>query len=270
MSRSAIPYLDVTWSPTTGCTPISPGCDHCWARSMLRRFGKTVDAIDPVEPQCHPERLSIPAHWRKPKVVGVSFLGDLVHPRISPEFVCEVLDVMRREYKHTFIVLTKRPRLLLDALGHWADHGSTGLRDCPNIWIGVSVEDQKTADERIPLLLEIPAAHKWVSVEPQLGDVDLHVGLRLQMRTPPPTFREEVWWKRLGPSEINWVVCGCESGPARRPFDENWARTLRDQCTAAGVPFFYKQAPGRNGKVDPLPRLDGDLHRVLPWKYGAC
>lgn len=243
MGRSRIPYLDDVWNVTTGCTPVSAGCDNCWARSMLRRFGSCS------EPMTHPDRLDAPLRWRKPRVVGVSFLGDLLHPQVSDNFIGHVLNVMDRARRHTFLVLTKRPRRLLDVLADRADHGSTGLRDCPNVWIGVSVEDQETADERIAGLLAIPAAHHFLSVEPQIGPVSL-----------------QRWIPERG-CFLEWVVCGCESGPSHRPFKREWARLLRDQCAGARVPFFYKQEPAAApvGAMIHRPKIDGEEYREMPW-----
>jgi protein gp37 len=262
-----IPYLTKTWNPIEGCTPVSAGCDHCWAQAYLRRWKK------PTTPTLHPERLEQPLHWKKPQVIGVSFLGDLFHDDVTLAFATEVMVMMGRACKlrgHRFLVLTKRP----EAMAEYVQ--AVGVTPPAGIWWGVSVEDQATADERIPLLLETPAAHRWVSLEPQVGPVDLG---RFTCGACGHTFNENQNTKAakvccpschhcdehtapniphwLGCSQsarsdgypkLDWVVQGCESGPGRRPFDVAWARVVRDQCAAAGVPYYLKQMP-YHGKV---------------------
>lgn len=210
-------YATKRWNPTTGCSPVSAGCAHCWARRFAQRhrgrFG--YQAADPFRPTCHPDRLEEPLHWRSPQTVAVSFMGDLFHEAIDAYFIGRVLGTALVAPHHRFLVLTKRPERLRDL--------ARGLPlNAPNLWLGVSVEDQQTADERIPILIATPAVYRWVSIEPQIGRVSL----------------DPAWLMGL-----DWVVQGCESGPRRRPFDIAWARNIRAECAAARVPYYLKQLP---------------------------
>ena len=274
MNRSGIPYLTHTWSPTTGCSPVSVGCENCWAASYHRRWRK------PFAPTFHPEKLDEPLRLRKPAVIGVSFMGDLFNDGIPDEFIAAALGVMAAADRHTFIVLTKRPERMRSVLSN--DHEYTKLAEefcvaheegdplfralnrgwfqpmpLPNVYLGVSVEDQATANERIPILLDTPAAHRWVSLEPQVGPVSFSVE----------------WMMGL-----DWIVQGCESGPRRRQFDVQWARTVRAECAAAPVPYYLKQIQGhcedprhamlrcQREHVIEKPTLDGRQHLDLPWE----
>jgi protein gp37 len=161
-------------------------------------------------------KLEEPLHWRKPRRVFVNSMSDLFHDDLSREAILSVWDVMKRRPRHTFQILTKRAAGMKEAF-------ETFLSDdpLPNVWLGVSVEDQATADARIPLLLQTPAALRFVSYEPALGPANFKAAIMLKF--------------------IDWVIVGGESGPRARPFDLAWARSARDQCAAAGVPFFLKQ-----------------------------
>jgi protein gp37 len=223
---------------------------------------------------CHPEKLDQPLRWRKPRRVFVCSMSDLFHQDVPDEFIAAVWGWMARSPKHTFMVLTKRPHRALafldrcrdaEAMG-WMTHDGTlpagayegtgiivGTSDswpAKNVWLGVSVEDQKTADERIPHLLATPAAVRFVSCEPMLGPVDVYGGdpdPRLGGVEAGPGLSLEAFWmpgdNMNGPPRpgLDWVICGGESGPGARPMHPDWARSLRDQCQAAGVPFFFKQ-----------------------------
>jgi protein gp37 len=196
---------------------------------------------------CHDSRLEQPLHHRKPALIGVCFMGDLFHEDVPEDFVVKVFHVMYRCSQHYFIVLTKRPQRMAEFL---VKYQRDVIGELPNVGVGVSVENQETADERIPWLLKCPAAMKFVSVEPMLGSVDLH----LTYRTDPQVAHEaaDVVRRNLGPdaevaalpewkSGIDWVVIGCESGPGARPMDRDWVWSIRDECIAAQVPFFFKQ-----------------------------
>lgn len=237
--KTNISYLDATWNPTHGCSPISEGCANCWAQRMSKRLagmgasGYSVD--NPFKPTCHPDRLSIPLHWKKPRRIGVSFMGDLFHPSIPFTFILDVLYATQQSPQHAFLILTKRPQSILDFIEWFNMPISSG--DNPkaiqfgelesNLYIGVSVENQQAADERIPILLQIPAAVYWVSYEPALGPLVL-----------PSDFL------KLG--KRAFAVCGAEAGTGARPMDLAWARDLRDQCKTAGVFFSFKSAgPGK-------------------------
>lgn len=243
-AKSAIEWTDATWNPVTGCTKVSPGCKHCYAEREWPRLqhlpAYTGRAFTDV--RCHPERLQEPLHWRKPRKIFVCHNADLFHESVPDEFIDMVWFAMARAQQHMFQILTKRPARMLEWVSrHGLDAVRYGEREeaeaqekempwpLRNVWLGVSVEDQATADERIPLLLQTPAAVRWISAEPLLGPVDIafHLG--------------------IAPSHddlhglLNWVVAGGESGPKGRPMYPDWVRSLRDQCQAAGVPFFFKQ-----------------------------
>lgn len=270
MNRSNIPYLTHTWSPTTGCSPVSAGCENCWAASYHRRWRK------PFAPTFHPEKLDEPLRLRKPAVIGVSFMGDLFHDGIPAEALAAVFTTMVKAKSHTFLVLTKRPGRALSVIRRIAAHrnlcfGSQVLCPTwplPNVYLGVSVEDQATADERIPILLGTPAAHRWVSIEPQIDPVNLSRWLRFRILK-----------KTLGGGvddttrAISLIIQGCESGARRRPFDLAWARSVRDQCAEAACAYYLKQLPEQEGDFVRLgggvfakPYLDGRQHLDLPWE----
>ncbi len=225
---TGISYLDATWPVVSGCTPVSAGCANCWARAMDTRFGDGHFSV-----HCHPERLDQPLHWRKPRRIGVAFTGDLFHEDVPQQFIADAMNIMYEAAHHTFLILTKRPQ----RMQKWCDyHWTTGP---PNVWAGVSVEDQATTDARIPLLLQTPAAKRVVSLEPMLSPVDLSPYLPLRccsgvdcacMGTTinPPPF-------------IDWVILGSESGPHRRYCDPAWMVDVVRQCKAAGVPCYVKQ-----------------------------
>lgn len=284
MAESSIEWTDATWNPVTGCTRASAGCDNCYAVKMTKRLAAMGQAkysglvnvsknhFNGVV-KCHEDALTIPLKWRKPQRIFVNSMSDLFHKDVPFEFIDKVFAVMALAPQHTFQILTKRPErmaeyfeinksavtLFIDRApscdnGKWCDlarHMSLrpGFRcfPLPNVWLGTSVENQATAEERIPHLLRVPAAVRFLSCEPLLGPVDLtrlavrrnfidclscdyHDGQGTIIAGPPS-----------GTGPIDWVICGGESGPKARPMDPVWARSLRDQCVAAGVPFFFKQ-----------------------------
>lgn len=250
---SKIEWTDATWNPVTGCEKISQGCKNCyakrdWARLSAPREKPNIYTGRKFEDvMVHPERLDQPMRWTKPRRIFVNSMSDLFHEDVDNYFIAAVFGIMAASPQHTFQVLTKRPERMLEWF-KWMIESRPGyecvdprymmtsaigrqpvdyVRDIqipatwplPNVWIGISVEDQGTADERIPLLLKTPAAVRWLSAEPLLGPVFLYD------------------WTR----KIDWVVAGGESGPNARPSSPNWFRQLRDQCVATGVPYFFKQ-----------------------------
>lgn len=253
-----IEWTDETWNPVTGCTRISEGCERCYIertppmRMAHRRFdGQQIGATTGV--RLHPERLRRPMEWRKPRRIFVCSMADLFHEDVPDNFIGSVFDTMALAPQHTFQVLTKRPARARSLLQRWQANadGDTYAKaswrrhdmlwcdskvwPLPNVWIGTSVESQKWADIRIPQLLETPAAVRWISAEPLLGPVDLWASV------PPLTLRT-----------IDWVVVVGESGPGARPMHPDWARSLRDQCASARVPFLFKQW-GEYVTVDQMP-----------------
>lgn len=290
--NSGIEWTDTTWNPTTGCDRVSAGCDNCYALTLagrLKAMGSAKYQND-GDPRTsgpgfavteHPSVLSAPLRWRKPRRVFVNSMSDLFHPRISTGFIADVFAVMARTPQHTYQVLTKRaPRMaaLMPADPRDGGHrlqeaattevGAQALYDAewplPNVHLGVSVETQEEAEERIDRLVGTAAAVRWISAEPLLGPVDLtpwmpagscrwHCGgckrfyAGDHQEVCPGCGRTGYWCgshvgnSRPNGQPLNWVVAGGESGPDARPMHPDWARSLRDQCTAAGVPFFFKQ-----------------------------
>jgi protein gp37 len=249
---TGIEWTDETWNVVTGCKRVSPGCDNCYAARLaagrLRGHPRYEGVAEMAEAgprwtgevRWHRELLEQPLRWQRPRRIFVCAQSDLFHPYVPPCFIADVWAVMASAKQHTFQVLTKRPArmqyLLTDPPG-----GVTW--PLPNVWLGVSVEDQQRAEERIPLLLQTPAALRYVSCEPLLGAVNLKLYLPLTTRGRGGPIRAE--------GGIGWVIGGGESGPGARPMHPDWARSLRDQCQAADVPFFFKQwgawAPYRTG-----------------------
>ena len=252
MADTAIEWATKVWNPTTGCDRVTPGCDHCYALTMAKRLkgmGSTKYQTD-GDPRTsgpgfglaiHEDTLGIPLGWRKPQRIFVNSMSDLFHADVPDEFIARVWAVMASAPRHTFQVLTKRHgrmRSLLSseefrlAVQRRIPHAGASpyvaaywkTWPLPNVWLGVSVEDQKRADLRIPALLDTPSAARWLSCEPLLGPVDVINGLG------------DGWL-----TGIDWIVAGGESGPGSRPMHPDWARSLRDQCQVAGVPFLFKQ-----------------------------
>ena len=256
--RSAIEWTGRTWNPVTGCDRASEGCDHCYALTLAKRLkamGNPRYQVD-GDPRTsgpgfgvtlHHDKLFEPLSWRRPRPVFVNSMSDLFHPRVPDEFIFQVFETMARAEHHVFQVLTKRhARLAAWTKRNWR-------KPLPNVWLGVSIENQRWADRRIPKLLEAPAAVRFLSCEPLLGSVDL---------------TEWLWEFPSNPSSapheaLHWIIVGGESGPRFRRFNLDWARSLRDQCVSAGVPFFFKQVGGRTPKAGGR-QLDGREWGELP------
>ena len=251
MKNSGI-WWDVSWNPMTGCTHVSEACDHCYAERMARRFnlrdlrdGERVSIDNYFVPRFHPDRLDAPLHWRKPRRIFVCSMSDLFHEAFTDLSVGRVLDVIRECPQHTFVILTKRPERMRHVmhdieLNHHRDH------HLPNLWLGVTVENQARADERIPILLDTPAAVRFVCCEPLLGAVDLVRGHQWAKGCLTDHYK----------APIDWVIVGGENGPGARPMKPEWALGLYQQCKAAGVPFWWK-GPGSKG-VGPYSKDDTD------------
>ncbi len=283
-----------TWNPTTGCSKVSAGCQNCYAERMayrLRgRFGYPED--EPFRVTFHPERLEEPLHWRKPRRVFVNSMGDLFHPDVPDEFIDRVFMAMR-DQKHIFLLLTKRPKRMHNYLtrfqlspkwdGYITRDGkpsnacqprealfSPDNWPLPNVWLGVTAENQQAADERIPLLLQTPAAVRFVSVEPMLGPVDLRripgfyfPGCTTHDALNGRLIHHDDGDKATPDEKLDWVIVGGETGPNARPCHPDWVRSLRDQAVVAGVPFFLKQMH-IGGKLVKMPELDGRRWDELP------
>ncbi len=256
--KTKIEWADRVWNPVTGCTKISEGCRNCYAERMSKRLaGRAGYPRSGFKVTMHPERLEEPLRWKKPSKIFVCSMGDLFHEAVSDEFLDEVFAVMAASAHHTFMVLTKRParmkEYILKAMydencnyeGWYVAIARRGIPDAApleNACLGVSVENQKTADERIPLLFKTPAAKRFVSYEPALEPIDIESYLLPQCRATREEHESEhgggEWCNE---TRIDWVIMGGESGPHARPMRPNWARSMRDQCQDAGVPFFFKQ-----------------------------
>ncbi len=215
---SSIEWTQNSWNPVTGCTKVSPGCKHCYAERMSRRLRAMglPQYRNGFRVTLQPDALEIPLKWKKPSTIFVNSMSDLFHEDVPPSFVRQVFDVMQRASQHQFQVLTKRPEIALEQ--------ATDLPWPNNVWLGTSVESD-LYKHRIATLRQIPAAIRFLSIEPLLGPVT-----------------------RLPLSEIHWVIVGGESGPGARPMDPAWVRRIRDRCIAQGVPFFFKQWGGVNKK----------------------
>lgn len=281
--RSSIEWTDATWNPIRGCSRVSQGCVNCYAESVAARFSGPGQAYEGL---IHPKTrgwngtigvvehaLTQPLRWRRPRRIFVNSMSDLFHENVPEHVIDTVFTVMVCAWWHTFQVLTKRPQRMLEyctsaatvgrltqrvAQAHegverqpewtWANDGLPGFH-AKNVWLGVSVEDQATANERIPLLLKTPAAVRFLSCEPLLGP--------LAFRWAPyaheaagETYRQ--YLERKGNvdqyeslRQIDWVIVGGESGPKARPFEIAWARSIVEQCRAAGVACFVKQLGAR-------------------------
>jgi protein gp37 len=242
MSRSTIEWTEVTWNPVTGCDRVAAGCDNCYALTLAKRLKgmgaeKYQNDGDPRTSgpgfgvTTHPNSLAQPYGWAGSRLVFVNSMSDLFHAKVPIAFVRDIFDVIRDTPQHTYQVLTKRShrlRRVADRL------------DWPaNLWMGVSVENEE-AKGRIDDLRETQAAVKFLSCEPLIGPL-----------------------RGLDLSDIDWVIAGGESGPRARPMDPEWAEHVRDQCIAAGVPFFFKQWGGRTPKANGR-HLDGRLWDELP------
>jgi len=251
--KTGIEWTDATWNPVTGCDKVSPGCDHCYAETLAERFRGTPGHHfeHGFDVQLRPNMLELPLSkkWEEPRRVFVNSMSDLFHDKVPDEYIARVFAVMALAPQHTFQILTKRHgrmRALLNSRDFlqlvwdaWSvedgpdESESLGTDPAerwplPNVWLGVSAEDQKRADLRIPALLDTPAAVRWISAEPLLGPLDI------------ARFVENDDTKYDVPA-LDWVVVGGESGPGARPMHPDWARSLRDQCMAAGVSFLFKQ-----------------------------
>lgn len=232
--NSAIEWTQATWNPVTGCTKVSPGCAHCYAEAITLRFkrgGRFIPGETTI--RVHPDRLRLPLTWKEPRLIFVNSMSDLFHEEVPVSFVLKVFEIMSSTPQHTFQILTKRHSRLAELMSR--------LPLLDNVWLGVSVENQVWADRRIPALSSVTAAVRFLSCEPLLRPINL--GKHLQ--------------------GIDWVIVGGESGPRARPMDPDWARSIRDECLFAGVPFFFKQWGGKTSKAGGR-ELDGRTWDQMP------
>jgi len=258
-SGSKIEWTDETWNPVTGCTKVSPGCDHCYAESFAHRFAGTPAYPNGFAVTLRPERLGQPLHWRRPRKVFVNSMADLFHADIPADYIGQIFAVMASSAAHQFQILTKRHArmrallasrdfhdLVIDKWGDLFVQGPSRAQlvpaqhwPLPNVWLGTSIESDKYV-WRADALRETPAAVRFLSCEPLLG--------------PLPS---------LDLTGIDWVIAGGESGPRHRQMDPDWVRDLRDRCVMAGVAFFFKQYAGRSPKAGGR-ELDGHIWDQYP------
>jgi protein gp37 len=213
-TKTGIEWTDRTWNPTTGCDKVSPGCTHCYAEAITKRF--TQNFPNGFNLTLYPDRLDQPKKWRTSSLIFVNSMSDLFHKDVPFEFIKKVFDIIKETPHHVYQILTKRHERLLELADEldWHD----------NIWMGVSVENQNYVN-RVNSLRQVPAKVRFLSCEPLLGNLELDL------------------------TEINWVIVGGESGNNHRLIKLEWVEHIRDQCLENNVPFFFKQWGGRTPKA---------------------
>jgi len=226
------------------------------ARRLAGRYGYP-EYPNHFDVTLHPDRLEQPLWWKKPQAIFLCSMSDLFHEDVPFSFVDRVFDIMRLANQHIFMVLTKRPQRMLEYVHHDRERKGIQLIKPSHIWLGVTAENQKRADERIPILLQIPAAKRFVSLEPILGAIDLwryipyevcvscdewwgHTKIDVCPLCESEGCIQTVWDDEEG-GKLDWVIVGGESGPGARPMHPDWVRSVHDECVAAGVPWFFKQ-----------------------------
>lgn len=300
-ANTKIEWTERTWNPVRGCSRISEGCRNCYAERMAARMhkpgqwghGLTANGRWNGEVRLVKEKLLEPLRWREPRLCFVNSTSDLFHEKLSAAAIVDVFAVMYLARQHTFQVLTKRADILRAVVGGAIFRSEVMERaqdlafDCDtipsypliavdqadwplrNVWLGVSVEDQKTADERIPLLLQTPAAVRFISAEPLLGAVDLG---DIVIRERAGESHIDSLYCDVGPEDdefeghtLDWVIAGGESGAGARPMHPDWVRSICDQCDDAEVPFFFKQW----GEWAPLSALPEEIRLEMSLKPGV-
>jgi protein gp37 len=306
--KSSIEWTDATWNPVTGCDRVSAGCDHCYALDLAARLkamgqpryqkdGDPKTSGPGFGVTMHPDKLTEPLRWTKPRRIFVNSMSDLFHAEVEDWFIASVFAVMAATPHHTYQILTKRPQRMVRLLANdafletvrRAHHATIELANTPsrhewplpNVWLGVSVENQAAA-WRIDWLAKTPAAVRFLSIEPMIGPVDIEPWLWLVGMSTAGPFRDKFGNVRIPRAyglggqaitsipagDIHWVITGGESGPDHRPFDPAWAMAVRDQCHAAGVAYFHKQNGGKTPKAGGR-ELDGRTWDEFPIAQGA-
>lgn len=225
MSNSKIEWTEQTWNPITGCTKVSAGCKNCYAEVIAKRFWKDRNFTDI---QLHEDRLKQPLHWKRPRMVFVNSMSDLFHEKVDYKNIAKIFEMMRLTPKHTYQILTKRPENALRFFKWWFVFDETS-QVTDNIWLGISVENQQMADERLAPFSQFPSKIKFVSYEPALSEVN---------------------WSRY--EFIDWIIAGGESGAMKRPNDIDWFRKTRDWAKENNIAFFMKQ-------IDKVQEIPEDL-----------
>ena len=298
---TSISWTDETWNPTIGCSIVSPGCTNCYAMKMANRIQHLKP--DPNSPyygstkvvngkavwtgklaMASDATLLKPLHWKKPRRIFVNSMSDLFHDDVPDEWIDKVFAVMALCPLHTFQIFTKRSKRMREYMDEGFDNRSdkighqmrliadnklqSGIIDLPlpNVWLGVSCEDQTRADERIPDLLATPAAVRFVSAEPLLGPIDflmLHYDGTVNIDALSGSHGLTVPLKGRGP-KLDWIIAGSESGNCVRPAKEEWFRSIKDQAVSRGTAFFLKQYATASGNKIHLPELDGKTWQQYP------
>lgn len=283
---TTIEWTDETWNPLVGCSKVSEGCRNCYAATFARRFSGEGQRYEGIAKhtklgdqwtgvvRLNEKALDKPLRWKQPRKVFVNSMSDLFHESVPDAWIDRIFGIIARTPWHTYQILTKRPermhrymtdpdtpRRIMETTGSPEDGYKVPMGSwvwpLRQVWLGTSVENQPTADERIPLLLKTPAAVRFLSCEPLLGELRLHKWLGAS----GPRLKEGYYYDC-----IHWVIAGGESGPKARPMHPDWVRSLRDQCIDGRVPFFFKQwgewcrpdqlpegAPGYDGEcLDPV------------------
>ncbi|MFN3428362.1 MAG: DUF5131 family protein [Candidatus Sericytochromatia bacterium] len=233
-TKTPIEWTQMTWNPVTGCDKVSQGCKNCYAERMAMGAARYVNGFEVTQ---HDDLVELPLKWKKPKVIFVNSMSDLFHERVSEDFIRRVFDTMVRCPQHVFQVLTKRSQRLLDL--------APSLPWPENVWMGVSVEDEKVT-ARIDHLRKVPASVRFLSCEPLIGPL-----------------------ADLSLAGIHWVIVGGESGPRARPMQQEWVESILDQCRRERVAFFFKQWGGvrkdRTGRL-----LNGQTFDEMPGGHDAA
>ncbi len=261
-------YKPETWNPFVGCTKVSEGCDHCYAERMANRLAsnpktakKYANTIDNGKwsgmVNFDMDVIFNPPNWKQSRAVFVCSMSDLFHETNPFTHIDHVVDVIAANPQHIFIVITKRPERMFE----YFIYRLRGYNAIPNLWLGVTAENQQLANKRIPILLQVPAGKRFVSIEPMLGHINLfeweddYSYNWLNGSTFCDGMNEPV-----DTNHLDWVIVGGETGPGARPMHPDWVRSVRDQCKNDGVPFFFKQY----GKKILGRELDGHIYHEFP------
>lgn len=245
---SKIEWTNETINPFTGCTKVSEGCLNCYAEKMAKRLqANPLTAkkyVNGFKPTFHSHEMDKVFHWKKPRKIFVCSMGDLFHEDNAFSDILHVFYCMALAKHHTYIVLTKRPQRMIDFFNTVEETGNKQYNPLPNVWIGVTVENQKAADERIPLLLKTPAAIRFISIEPMIGAVDLE-----NIRQYNDKGKHIASFQVLEPiancddsnrPALDWVILGGETGHNARPMHPDWVNKIKDVCLKYKTPFFFK------------------------------
>ena len=249
--ESGIEWTESTLNVVTGCDKVSQGCKNCYAERDWARLARNENSIyygrEFTDVMIHPERLELPKRWTKPRKIFVNSMSDLFHDDVPIDFIEKVYQMMSECPQHTFQILTKRAKRMSEIYASWTIRSDMrGLfSTLSNVWVGVSVENQETFDERVPLLLDTGAKVKWLSMEPLLGRVEIFD------REAFDCLPSYLKWQGKDCVALDWVVIGGESGPKARAMNPEWVRIIIEDCERLNIPVMFKQwgewAPDEEG-----------------------